>query len=67
MGYSFIIFTCFMVLINLVYLMTQQLKLWKDLKKMKIIKAEKIYEAAVYKEKLDVAKSKVVDFMVSDI
>lgn len=47
--------------------MTQQLKLWKDLKKMKIIKAEKIYEAAVYKEKLDVAKSKVVDFMVSDI
>jgi hypothetical protein len=67
MGYSFIVFTCFMVLINLVYLMTQQLKLWKNLKRMKVIKAEKIYEAAVYKEKLDVAKSKVVEFMVSDI
>ena len=47
--------------------MTEQMKLWKRLKRMKIVKAEKIYEAAVYKEKLDVAKSKVVEFMVSDI
>lgn len=47
--------------------MTLQMKLWKRLKQMKIIKAEKIHEAVVYKEKLDVAKSKVVEFMVSDI
>ena len=67
MGYSFIVFTLIQVIINLGYLMTQQMKLWKRLKRMKLIKAEKIYEAAVYKEKLDVAKSRVVEFMVADI
>jgi hypothetical protein len=67
MGYSFIVFTLIQVGINLVYLMFEQMKLWKRLKNMKLVKAEKIYEAAVYKEKLDVAKTKVVEFMVSDI
>ena len=47
--------------------MSLQMKLWKRLKQMKIIKAEKIHDAAVYKEKLDIAKTKVVEFMVSDI
>jgi hypothetical protein len=48
MGYSFIVFTVILVLLNLIYLMTQQMKLWKRLKRMKIIKAEKIFEAKVY-------------------
>ena len=43
------------------------MKLWKTLKRMKTVKAEKIKEHIIYEEKLDKAKSKVVEFMVADI
>jgi len=43
------------------------MKLWKTLKRMKTVKADKIKEHVIYEEKLDKAKSKVVDFMVADI
>jgi hypothetical protein len=60
MGYSFVAFTIITVIINVYFLMKLLMKLWKNLKGLKELKKGRVV-------RLELAQSKVVEFMVEDI
>jgi hypothetical protein len=67
MGYSFVGALALTITINLVYLVTRQVEMWKNLGNLKEEKLEKAVAKVEYDKKLTKAKENMVNIMVADI